>query len=258
MLSTGNFSELNVAYDAYVGGELILENGISAETLTVSGFSSTAYMLSQFSESAELYVYDRMQTPAMFSGYEYNDYSYSAPKTEFNGTVDFSRADVVGLEGAVGPMGATGAMGPAGTPGGATGATGSAGAPGPMGATGVMGPAGTPGGATGATGSAGLPGPAGFGIHATARVFPEGAVKFSVGIASVTRLSTGTYQYSLTTPVEFANYSVMGQPLNTTTDTNIMISDILPEGFRVTIGKGDNGQTDDKLIDTAHCITVFA
>lgn len=325
MLSTGIFSDLNVSGDAYIGGDLtvdqsivfaqqnaenLLVTGISTlfdlqaeyalvDTLSVAGFTSVSYLIGQAVESESVYVYGSLSTPALQSSYDYYSgiSSNSMGDTYFFGEVDFSLAEVRGLEGAAGPMGATGPQGPAGDPGGATGvagpmgatglmgpvgpsgpmgatgwagatglmgatggfgATGATGVSGPMGATGVMGPAGSPGGATGATGSAGVAGAPGFGIHATSRTDAAGYPVYSVGIATVAYEGVGSYRYLLAQPVPGAQYSVMGQPLETTTDTNIMISEINDSSFLLKVGKGDNGQTDDKIINCAHCVTVFA
>lgn len=236
MLSTGNFSELNVSGDAYIGGDLTVDQSIvfaqqnaqnlsvsgiatvsdldaqyaRVDTLSVTGFSSVSYLLADSIQGAELYLYDRLEGPALQSSYDYYSgiSSNSMGDTYFYGEVDFSLANVRGLEGAAGPMG-------------------------PAGAT-------------------------GFGIYATARTDAAGSMVYSVGIATVAIESIGTYRYILSQPLPGAQYSVMGQPLETTTDTNVMISEINDTGFLLKVGRGDNGKTDDTLINCPHCVTVFA
>ena len=207
MLSTGNFSELNVAGDAYIGGDLLVEQDLSFQYLSAQNLyaeTSTA----GFSSATNFVASEGVFAPgfnSVFDSYNYDSY------TSFQGVVDFSSAEVTGLESMAG-----------------------------------------------ATGPAGAPGPAGFGIYATARTDAAGYSAYSVGIATVAVESIGTYRYILSQPLPGAQYSVMGQPLETTTDTNVMISEINDTGFLLKVGKGDNGKTDDTLINCPHCVTVFA
>jgi hypothetical protein len=74
---------------------------------------------------------------------------------------------------------------------------------------------------------------------------------------SVTRVSTGIYDYFFSSPASNVNYGIFAQPYGTTTDTNTQISNVTTSGFRVEIGQGDNGSSPDVLVDTDHSVGVF-
>lgn len=74
---------------------------------------------------------------------------------------------------------------------------------------------------------------------------------------NVTRVSTGTYDYTFIEPASDANYGVFAQPFGTTTDTNSMISNVTTTGFRVELGEGDNSASPDVLVDTDHAVGIF-
>ena len=144
------------------------------------------------------------------------------------------------------------------------GDTGIQGVTGPLGQTGVQGVTGLQGiqgvtGLAGATGLRGLTGPEGkigFGLYAHAKTNSNGSVITSRGLA-VSYVSTGTYDYTFLDPLSSTNYSVIGQPFDTVTDTNVSVTNVTNTGFRVTIGKGDNGTTADVLVDTTHSVVVL-
>lgn len=247
MLSTGIFSDLDVSGNAYIGGDLIVDQSIvfaqqNTQDLLVSGIANISNLQADYTQAESLsvtgvssfigpiFAADGFYTSnfEVTSGYDVFTGTYQEPTTTFYGPVDFSNATVTGLP--AGSIGATGPQGPAGSPGGATGLT-------------------------GATGPAGAPG---FGIYATARTSAAGSTEYSVGISTVFSEGVGSYRYTFTQPVPGAQYSVMAQPLETKTDTNVMISEINEVGFLLTVGKGDNGTKDDVLINAAHCVTVFA
>lgn len=99
--------------------------------------------------------------------------------------------------GGVGPTGATGATGVTGATG-PTGATGVTGATGPTGATGVTGATG-PTGATGTTGATGVSGTTALLAYGSiADGGAGGAVTGSVGVVSIAKPSTGTYDVTIT------------------------------------------------------------
>lgn len=93
-------------------------------------------------------------------------------------------------------------------------------------------------------------------LYAFAKTQSNGTIDSSVGI-SVTRVSTGTYDYVFNLPLSDFNYGVFAQPFGTTTDTNSQISNVTINGFRVEFGQGDNGGTPDVLVDTDHAVSVY-
>lgn len=74
---------------------------------------------------------------------------------------------------------------------------------------------------------------------------------------NVSFVSTGVYDYTFDQPLLNSNYAVSAQPFNTVTDTNAQISNITTNGFRVTIGVGDNGTSPDTPTNTQHSVVVF-
>ena len=102
----------------------------------------------------------------------------------------------------------------------------------------------------------GATGAPGFGIYATARVDGDGTVLSSIGL-TVQRLTVGTYRYTFVDPYVNADYSLAGQVFDTLTNTNVMVSSASSTSFVITTGEGDNGNTDDIIVDTEHAITVF-
>ena len=73
----------------------------------------------------------------------------------------------------------------------------------------------------------------------------------------VSRLSTGVYEYEFLDPYTDATYSVIGQVIDTVTDTNVMVSSITSTGFVLMMGEGDNNTDADVLVDVEHSVTVF-
>jgi hypothetical protein len=92
-------------------------------------------------------------------------------------------------------------------------------------------------------------------IYAFSKTLANGTQSKGYGI-SVSRASTGVYNYSFDNATPDANYGVLGQPFNTTTDTNVEIINVTTTGFTAEIGQGDNGTSPDVLVDTDHTIIV--
>lgn len=122
---------------------------------------------------------------------------------------------------------------------------------GSQGPQGPKGDDGTPGGPPGPQG------PNGYGVFAFSRIALNGSILDSRGFSAVTNVSAGVYDYTFSTPSDNANYVVAGLPYSTLTDTNLFISNTTVNGFRVTIGVGDNGGAPDTPTNTEHSITVI-
>lgn len=101
-------------------------------------------------------------------------------------------------------------------------------------------------------------GQSGFGVGAFGRTLANGTLVEGRGL-TVSRVSAGTYQYTLTQPASNTLYGIFVQPLNTLTDTNseVATTSITVNGFIVQVGQGDNGNANDVLVDTDHAIFVF-
>ena len=164
-----------------------------------------------------------------------------------------------------GPAGGQGPIGPQG-PEGAAGGQGNVGSPGPAGPQGLDGPQGIQGengsqgiqGPQGSAGPIGATGAIGPGVYAHGRTNSDGTSVYSSGF-SVSRISTGIYQYTLNTALPNTEYSVIGNvSITRGTDTNIFIDQIATTGFRVQVGVGDNAQSADVLSDKEHSISVFS
>lgn len=119
----------------------------------------------------------------------------------------------------------------------------------------VFSPAGEKG-TDGTQGDQGDKGDTGFGLWASARVDGDGTVRNSYNL-NVSRSATGTYDCTFNTVAPDAYYQLMGQPYQTVTDTNAMMSNVTASGFTITIGQGDNGGTPDTLADTDFSVVAF-
>jgi len=213
--------------------------------------------------------------------------SATASVTATNGTGAFSFGIPKGLTGDQGIQGIQGIQGPAGNDGadstvagpaggqgpigpqapeGAAGGQGNVGSPGPAGPQGLDGPQGIQGengsqglqGPQGSAGAIGATGSIGPGVYAHGRTNSDGTSVYSSGF-SVSRISTGVYQYTLNTALPNTEYSVIGNvSITRGTDTNIFIDQIATTGFRVQVGVGDNSQSADTLSDQQHSISVFS
>jgi len=109
-----------------------------------------------------------------------------------------------------------------------------------------------------ATNLVGPEGATGFGLGAYARTTSAGVLVEARGL-TVTRTANGRYEYLFTQAAADTNYVVVGQPINTVTDTNIQIptGNISTGGFRLEVGLGDNGGGSDVLVDTDHTVIVL-
>lgn len=96
----------------------------------------------------------------------------------------------------------------------------------------------------------------GFGIYAYAKTEGDGTPVSSNGL-TVSRVSTGVYDYTFTQAFGNSNYAVVGNPILTVTDTNLQVSNETSTGFRVTVGQGDNGTSSDVPVDELHTVVVF-
>lgn len=96
-----------------------------------------------------------------------------------------------------------------------------------------------------------------IGVYAFARTDANANILGGFGL-TVTSGGTGIYNYLFSTPLPDANYSIAGNPINTTTDTNFHIpqSSVTNEGFQLRIGIGDNSTSADVLANTAHSVTI--
>jgi len=94
-------------------------------------------------------------------------------------------------------------------------------------------------------------------VTARISVQADGTVNGSDGI-SVTKGSTGIYNYTFDTPQPNANYAVSGVMTMGVgwTDTNINVRNKTTTGFTVDIGQGDNGTTADTLVDQPHDLII--
>lgn len=115
----------------------------------------------------------------------------------------------------------------------------------------VQGPQGDPG-------LDGQPGVSGFGIYAFSKTQADGTISKARGV-NVTKVGTGSYDYTFTTPAPDADYAVEGTIFNlpTNTDTNVFVNNPTVNGFNITIGQGDNGTSLDTLMDEEHSIVVL-
>ena len=101
-------------------------------------------------------------------------------------------------------------------------------------------------GATGATGAQG------FGIYAYARTTPLGVLISSNGL-TVTRLTTGTYQYTLTQPYGSSDYGLTGNAIEVTAGiANVEFDNITSNSFTLEIVRNNSS-----LADEEHTVTVF-
>jgi hypothetical protein len=122
---------------------------------------------------------------------------------------------------------------------------------GKQGPVGPKGDDGTPGGPPGPQGENG------YGVFAFSKTSSAGSILDARGFSSVTLVTTGTYDYVFSTASDNADYVVSASHFNELNDTNIFISNNTVNGFRVTIGDGDNGGTPDILKNVEHSVTVI-
>jgi len=95
-------------------------------------------------------------------------------------------------------------------------------------------------------------------VYATARTNTNGTTDVINGM-TVSRSTTGTYNYTFTTALSDANYVVTTTPVGyPSTDANIYVDNFSSTGFTVYGTSGDNGTSTDPLIDREHCVTVFS
>jgi hypothetical protein len=120
-----------------------------------------------------------------------------------------------------------------------------------QGPQGPKGDDGTPGGPPGPQGENG------YGVFAFSKTSSAGSILDARGFSSVTLVTTGTYDYVFSTASDNADYVVSASHFNELNDTNIFISNNTVNGFRVTIGDGDNGGTPDILKNVEHSVTVI-
>ena len=95
----------------------------------------------------------------------------------------------------------------------------------------------------------------GYGIYAYARTKSNGTLLEGNNL-TVVRTSTGRYTYTLTQPYGNDDYVILGNPICSTTDMNIHVHSVTPNGFSIILGKGDNGTAADIPTDIEHGITV--
>jgi hypothetical protein len=94
------------------------------------------------------------------------------------------------------------------------------------------------------------------GLYAYSKCSSTGILESNYNI-NVTRTATGRYQYSFTNSLTNNHYGIVGQPFNTSTDTNIQIYNVTNSGFILEVGKGDNGTAADVLVDSDHTVLVL-
>lgn len=95
-------------------------------------------------------------------------------------------------------------------------------------------------------------------VYATARTNTNGTTDVINGM-TVSRSTTGTYNYTFTTALSDANYVVTTTPVGyPSTDANIYVDSFSTTGFTVYGTSGDNGTSTDPLVDREHCVTVFS
>jgi len=94
------------------------------------------------------------------------------------------------------------------------------------------------------------------GLYAYAKTLANGSFDSTYGL-TVTNSATGTYDYTFNYSLTNNDYGVIGQPFNSTTDTNIQISNVTNTGFKLEIGRGDNGTTPDVLVNLDHTVMVL-
>lgn len=113
-------------------------------------------------------------------------------------------------------------------------------------------------GPQGESGADGAAGAAGFGIYAFANTASNGTLRKVRGL-TLSKGGTGVYDYSFTTPTPdtFYNPVVNFENLGTNTDTNYFINNKTVNGFRITMGIGDNGTAPDTLADFDHGLSVL-
>lgn len=100
-------------------------------------------------------------------------------------------------------------------------------------------------------------GAAGFGVYAHARTEANGASVYAIGM-SVTRISTGLYEYTFTDALPDTEYSVLVTPnLSLSNDSNAFVHNISPTGFRIAMASGDNGTAADTITDIPHSVGVL-
>ena len=99
---------------------------------------------------------------------------------------------------------------------------------------------------------------AAYTVYATARTNANGTTD-TITNMTVSRSATGTYNYTFNTSLPDTTYIVttspVGYPLS---DANIYIDGFSTTGFTVYGTSGDNGGSNDPLLDREHCVTVFA
>ncbi len=113
-------------------------------------------------------------------------------------------------------------------------------------------------GPTGPTGEAGAAGVSGFGVYAFSNTQSDATILKARGL-TISKVGTGLYDYTFTTPTPDTNYivSVSFFNLGTNTDTNGFIDNKTVNGFRVQTGIGDNGTAVDTVADTNHSVIVL-
>ena len=95
-------------------------------------------------------------------------------------------------------------------------------------------------------------------VYATARTNSNGTTDVINGM-TISRSATGTYNYTFDTALPDSNYVVTTTPVGfPNSDANIYVDDFSTTGFIVYATTGDNGGTNDPLIDKEHCLTVFS
>ena len=95
-------------------------------------------------------------------------------------------------------------------------------------------------------------------VYATARTNSNGTTDVINGM-TVSRSTTGTYNYTFDTALSDSNYVVTTTPVGfPNSDANIYVDDFSTTGFIVYATTGDNGGSNDPLIDKEHCLTVFS
>lgn len=94
------------------------------------------------------------------------------------------------------------------------------------------------------------------GLYAYSRTAASGNI-ISAYSLDVSKSGTGTYDYTFINPLSASEYAVIAQPYGLTSDTNIQVSSVLPSGFTLLIGYGDNGTAPDVPVDVEHSVMVL-
>ena len=97
-------------------------------------------------------------------------------------------------------------------------------------------------------------------IVAYARVTQTGSILENTGFATITHPSSGVYVYTLTKPEPNNNYTVLTQLYEITnlSDTNAYVTGQTDSEFTITIGRGDNGTSEDVRINVEHAVIVVS